>query len=105
MKRLMTLIAFFFVPILVFSQEPSKSEKPKREVTWVYDVNIVKDPTGKVVNVEKKVYAKGTPGAPIKIRWFETTELREGGIIKRSTTERIGENNVDPAIVKQYGGN
>ena len=102
MKKLLALITFLFVSSIGFSQQPSKS--PKRERVWIYDVNIIKDETGKIVAVEKTVFGKGTSGGAIQIRYFETKEKRgAGGNIISSTRERIGENNVDPDIVKQYG--
>ncbi len=77
---------------------------PKREKTWVYDVNIIRDRDGRIVKIEKTTFCKGTPGASSQIRYFETREKRDAaGNIMFSTRERVGENNVDPDIIKQYG--
>lgn len=102
MKRLLTLFTFLFISGLGFSQQSSKPQK--REKIWVYDVNIIRDETGRIVKVEKTVFCKGTSGAATRIRYFETKERRDAaGNIMYSTRERIGENNVDPEILKQYG--
>lgn len=102
MKKLPALLTFLFVSSLGFSQQSSKPQK--RERIWIYDVNIIRDETGKIVNIEKTVFGKGTPGAASKIRYFETKERRDAaGNIIYLTRERVGENNVDPEIVKQYG--
>lgn len=102
MKNFFVLILFLCLSFFGFSQQPSKT--PKREKIWICDVNIIKDETGKIVKIEKTAFGKGTPGAGFQIRYFETHERRDGaGNIIFSTRERLGENNVDPEIVKQYG--
>ena len=101
-KRLLVLCTLVFMAGMGFCQQPAKAQK--REKTWIYDVNIIKDEVGNTVKVEKVVFGKGTPGGPTVIRYFETKERRDGsGNLIYSTRERIGENNVDPEIVKQYG--
>ena len=101
-KKQLALFALLLISSLGLSQQSSKSQK--RERPWVYDVNIIKDETGKTVKVEKTVFGKGTAGGSIQIRYFETKEKRgAAGNIIYSTRERIGENNVDPEIIKQYG--
>ncbi|MFN7912501.1 MAG: hypothetical protein ACK5QC_11810 [Bacteroidota bacterium] len=100
MKKTFILFVSLFISTFVFSQEPAKTNK--REKTWVYDISIIKDETGRTVKVEKTVFGKGTPGGPTQIRYFETKEKRDAsGNIIFSTSERVGENNVDPDIVKQ----
>ena len=92
-KKQLALFLLLLISSLCVAQQPSKSQK--REKTWIYDVNIIKDETGKTVNVEKIVFGKGTPGGPIQIRYFETKEKRgAGGNIIYSTRERVGENNL-----------
>ena len=100
MKKQFALFVLLLISSIGISQEPSKSQN--REKTWIYDINIIKDETGQTVKVEKTVFGKGTPGGPTQIRYFETKEKRDGsGNILFSTRERVGENNVDPEIVKQ----
>ncbi len=100
-KKQLALFVLLLISSLGVAQQSSKSQK--REKIWIYDVNIIKDETGRIVNVEKVVFGKGTPGGPIQIRYFETKEKRGvGGNIIYSTRERVGENNVDPEIVKRY---
>ena len=99
-KKQLALFILLLISILGVAQQPSKSQK--REKTWIYDINIIKDETGKVLYLEKVVFGKGTPGGPIQTRYFETKEKRDGaGNILYSTRERIGENNVAPEILKQ----
>ena len=103
-KTHLTLFVLLLISSIGFSQQPSKTQK--REKTWIYDVYIIKDETGRTVKIEKKVFGKGTPGGPVQTRYFETKEKRDGaGNIIFSTSERVGENNVDPEIIKQYGDN
>lgn len=91
-----------FNAVLCFSQKQAKNTK--RERPWVYDVNIIRDPSGQMMRVEKKVFCKGTQGGNVQVRYFETTEKRgPDGRLVYSTTERVGENNVSPEIIKQYG--
>ena len=100
MKKQFVLFILLLISSIGLSQESSKTQK--RLKTWVYDINIIKDETGKTVKVEKTVFGKGDSGGPIQIRYFETKEKRDGaGNIIFSTSERVGENNVDPEIVKQ----
>lgn len=102
MKKRLALILFLFFSVFGFSQQTTKT--PKREKIWICDVNIIKDETGKIVKIEKTAFGKGSPGASFQIRYFETHERRDAaGNIIFSTRERLGENNVDPEIVKQYG--
>lgn len=99
-KKLLALFVLLLISSIGLSQEPVKTQK--RLKNWVYDITIIKDETGKTVKVEKTVFGKGDPGGPTQIRYFETKETRDaGGNLKYSTTERVGENNVDPEIVKQ----
>ena len=87
-KKQFVLFVLLIISSLVVAQQPS-SKSIKREKTWIYDINIIKDETGKTVNVEKIVFGKGTPGGPIQIRYFETKEKRgAGGNIIYSTRER-----------------
>ncbi len=102
MKKYRKLLGLFMLILISnpgLAQETSNSKK--REKTWIYDVNIIKDGTGKIY-LEKVVFGKGTPGGPVQIRYFETKEqIGPGGNIIYSTRERVGENNVDPDIIKQ----
>ena len=98
-RKLLGLFMLLLISNLGLAQQTSKSQK--REKTWVYDVNIIKDGTGKIY-LEKVVFGKGTPGGPVQIRYFETKEqIGPGGNVIYSTRERVGENNVDPDIIKQ----
>lgn len=98
--KLLLIISFLLISILGSSQSKSST----REKTWVYDINIVKDPTGHIVKIEKITAGKGSEGGPVQVRYFQTLEKKDkDGIVLYSTRERLGENNVDPEIVKQYG--
>ena len=98
-KKQLALFVLLLISNLGLAQQNSHSQK--REKTWIYDINIIKDGTGKIY-LEKVVFGKGTPGGPVQIRYFETKEqLGPGGNVIYSTRERVGENNVDPDIIKQ----
>lgn len=102
MKQWLVLSTLLMLAFSVYAQQSSKAQK--RERIWVYDVNIIKDDAGRIVRVEKVVFGKGSPGAASQIRYFETKEKRDAaGNVIYSTRERVGENNVAPEIVKQYG--
>lgn len=99
-KKQLALFILLLISILGVAQQPSKPQK--RDKTWIYDINIIKDETGKILYLEKVVFGKGTPGGPIQIRYFETKEKRDAsGNILYSTKERVGENNLAPEILKQ----
>lgn len=98
-RKLFGLFILLLISNLGLAQKTTNTKK--REKTWIYDVNIIKDGTGKIY-LEKVVFGKGTPGGPIQIRYFETKEqIGLGGYVIYSTRERVGENNVDPNIIKQ----
>ncbi len=98
-KKQVALFILLLISNLGFAQQTSNTQK--REKAWIYDVNIIRDGTGKIY-LEKVVFGKGTPGGPVQIRYFETKEqIGPGGNVIYSSRERVGENNVDPDIVKQ----
>lgn len=101
MKTIVLLFALF----LTAKATNAQSSRPSsRERIWIYDVNITRDAAGRIVRVDKIVFGKGSPGVASQIRYFETKEKRDAaGNVIYSTRELIGENNVPPDIVKQYG--
>lgn len=101
MKQYIHLVLFLLLLISNpgFTQQNPRSQK--HEKTWIYDVNIIRDGSGKIY-LEKVLFGKGTPGGPVQIRYFETKEqIGPGGNVLYSTRERVGENNVDPDIIRQ----
>lgn len=58
MKKQFTLFVLLLISSIGLSQDPAKTQK--RLKTWVYNINIIKDETGRIVKVEKTVSGKGS---------------------------------------------